>query len=108
MAGATALAAGVHVPQVRDDGAVVAAFPWAACVFVVPLPGNGDRWHHPRQDANAANHMVRGRMAPDHRQERAVREDSRTDAWRQVSRSVDHASAVPRGDGAFRAHAALR
>ena len=91
----------VHVPDVWGSSGAVAPDPWTVAVPLVPPPHDAYRRHDPRQDADSADDVVRSGVAPDHGEERHVREDPGTDTWRQVSRGMDHAPAVQGGHGPF-------
>ena len=95
------MASRVHVSEVWGSSGAVAPDPRSVDVQFVPLPHAAYLWHDLRQDEDSTDDMVRSGVACDNGEERHVREDPGTDAWRQVSRGMDHASAVQGGHGPF-------
>lgn len=93
----------VRMSEVWGSSGAMAPDPRTVAVQIVSPPHDGYLRHDLRQDADAADDVVRDGVARDHSEERHVSEDPGTDAWHQVPRGMDHASAVQGGYGTLRA-----
>ena len=96
------------MPRLRSCREAVAGQPRAADLSELSSSDASGGGHAVRQDADAADGVVRPGLAGDHREERPERGDARAHAGGSLSRGVDDAPTLAGGDGARRAGAACR